>query len=268
MKKSSLVSRFRLYEECVQSPNWQADYLPQFHTWLTGRIPRTFREDFCGSARVACEWVKRDSRNSALGLDLDREVLDYAKRFNLAKLDTDDQKRISLKCADVRKKTARKFDWIGAFNFSVFEFHERHELLRYFKAALQSLDRTGTLFLEVAGGPGFLQASLEKQIKRIQGLGRVTHAWEQSQFDPITGLNDYAIHFKLPDGSWINHAFTYHWRIWGIPDLRDALREAGFKRSVVLWEKADSSGAPLHEFLPAEEAPNHEFYIAYVIGLK
>jgi SAM-dependent methyltransferase len=268
MTKSKTPSRFRLYEECVQSPNWQVDYLPQFHTWLTGKTPRKFREDFCGSARVACEWVKRDSKNSALGLDLDQEVLDYAKRFNLASLDSREQKRISLKCADVRKKTTSKFDWIGAFNFSVFEFHERKELLKYFKAAYQSLDRTGTLFLEVAGGPGFLQASLEKQTKQIPGLGRVTHAWEQSQFDPITGLNDYAIHFKMQNGTWMNQAFSYHWRIWGIRDLRDALHEAGFKKSIVLWEKADDSGAPLNEFLPAEEAPNHDFFIAYVVGLK
>ncbi|MBU6154224.1 MAG: class I SAM-dependent methyltransferase [Bdellovibrionales bacterium] len=268
MKKNPKPSKFRLYEECVQSPNWQVDYLPQFHTWLTGKTPRKFREDFCGSARVACEWVKRDSKNSALGLDLDQEVLDYAKRVNLASLGSKTQNRIKLKCADVRKSTTAKFDWIGAFNFSVFEFHERKELLRYFKAAHQSLERTGTLFLEVAGGPGFLEASLEKQTKPVPGLGRVTHAWEQSQFDPITAVNDYAIHFKLPDGTWIHQAFAYHWRIWGIRELRDALQEAGFKRSVVLWEKADASGAPLHEFLPMDAAPNHDFFIAYVVGLK
>jgi SAM-dependent methyltransferase len=268
MNKQLKLSRFRLYEECVQSPNWQVDYLPQFHTWLTGKTPRKFREDFCGSARVACEWVKRSSKNSALGLDLDPEVLAYAKKYNLADLDSKAKERIHLKRADVRKPTRETFDWIGAFNFSVFEFHERKELLQYFKAAYRSLERTGTLFLEVAGGTGFLEPSLEKQTKRIPGLGRVTHAWEQSQFDPITGLNDYAIHFRMPDGTWFNQAFSYHWRIWGIRDLRDALHEAGFKKSIVLWEKADDSGTPLHEFLPAEDAPNHDFFIAYVIGLK
>jgi hypothetical protein len=268
MKKNLKPSKFRLYEECVQSPNWQVDYLPQFHTWLTGAAPRSFREDFCGSARVACEWVKRDPRNTALGLDLDREVLSYAKDFNLSTLDAGAKSRIHLKRADVRTPTREKFDWIGAFNFSIFEFHERRELLKYLNAARQSLSKSGTIFLEIAGGPGFLQPSLEKTTRNLSGVGRVTHAWEQFQYDPITCVNDYAIHFKLPDGSFLNDAFTYHWRIWGIRDLRDALQEAGFKRSIVLWEKSDKHGKPLHEFLPSEEAPNHEFFVAYLVGQK
>jgi len=261
-------SKFKLYEACVQSPEWQVDYLPQFHTWLTGKAPRRFREDFCGSARVACEWVKRHPKNEALGLDLDSEVLTYARTFNLSALSSGEQKRIKLKRADVRRLTREKYDWIGAFNFSVFEFHERPELLRYFKSAYRSLARKGTLFLEVAGGSGFLTPSVEKKRITLKGLGKVTQIWEQHQFDPITGVNDYSIHFKLPNEQWMNEAFAYHWRVWGIRDLRDALREAGFKKSVVLWEKSDERGAPTHEFLPSETAPNHDFFIAYVVGVK
>ncbi|NDD93199.1 class I SAM-dependent methyltransferase [bacterium] len=130
MKKSSAQSKFRLYEEFVQSPKWQVEYLPQFHTWLSGKEPLRFREDFCGSARVACEWVMLSKKHTALGVDLDPRVLEYARSVNRSALTPDQQSRISLLRSDVRKPTRARFDWIGAFNFSIFEFHERDELLQ------------------------------------------------------------------------------------------------------------------------------------------
>jgi hypothetical protein len=263
-----IPSRFQLYEMTVQSPNWQVDYLPQFHEWLTGVAPRHFREDFCGSARITCEWVKRHPQNTACGLDLDSGVLAYAQKFNLKRLTAQAQKRITLKKQDVRTPTRKKYDWIGAFNYSLFTFQDRKDLIRYFKSTHQSIGKRGTLFLEIAGGPGFLRPSIQKKTLRIAGVGRVTQAWEQQAFDPVTGMNDYAIHFQLPDRSWIQNAFTYHWRIWGIREIREALQEAGFKKTVVLWQKSDSSGEPTNELLPVEEAPQEDFYLCYVVGVK
>jgi hypothetical protein len=262
------VSRFKLYEETVQSPDWQVDYLPQFHQWLTGKLPLRFREDFCGSARIACEWVKRGPKHRALGLDLDTEVLGYARSTNLAALSPSERRRIQLRRQDVLRPTSEKVDWIGAFNYSIFTFHDRKTLVRYFQAAHRSLTRSGTLFLEIAGGPDFKRASLEKRTLRLKGVGRIHQAWEQQEFDPITGLNDYAIHFQLPDRTWMKDAFVYHWRIWNIPEIREALHDAGFRQSIVLLEKDPESSVPSNEFLPAENAPNASFFLAYVIGLK
>lgn len=262
------ISRFKLYEETVQSPDWQVDYLPQFHQWLTGKRPLRFREDFCGSARIACEWVKRHPKHRALGLDLDPEVLRYARSTNLAALSQGEQRRIHLCKQNVLRPTAEKVDWIGAFNYSIFSFHDRKTLVRYFQAARQSLARSGTLFLEIAGGPDFLRASLEKRSLRLKGMGRITQVWEQQDYDPITGLNDYAIHFQLPDRTWIKDAFLYHWRVWTIPEIREALADAGFQKSMVLIEKDPNSSEPSNEFLPAETAPNAGFFLAYIVGVK
>ncbi len=262
------VSKHLLYELSVQSPKWQVDYLPQFHKWLTGRTAMTFREDFCGTAKIACEWVKSSPRRKALGLDLDREVLEYAGGVNRPALAPKVQKRLSLRRADVRTPTREKFDWIGAFNYSVFEFHERRELIRYFRAAHASLNTKGTLFLEIAGGDAFLAPSIEERRIKVPGAGMVTQAWEQQQYDPITGRNDYSIHFKLPRGKTMSDAFVYHWRVWSIPEIRDALAAAGFKKSVVLWEQEDGKGKPTGEYLPAENAGHPDFYVAYVVGVK
>jgi SAM-dependent methyltransferase len=255
------TSKFKLYEHTVQSPNWQVDYLPQFHTWLVGKAPRRFREDFCGSGKISCEWVKRSPKNTACGLDIDPETLDYAVKVNQAELTPAQKKRVTFLKQNVLKPTREKFDMIGAFNFSFFIFHERKELLKYAKAAHKSLVAKGTIFLELAGGVGFQEQNSELKTVKIPGVGMVTQVWEQHQYDPITQVSDFSIHFKLPDGSTMNDAFTYHWRMWQIRDLQEVLLDAGFKKTVVLWENDG-------EYLPVENAELTESWVAYVIGVK
>ena len=257
-------SKFLLYELSVQSPRWQVDYLPQFHEWLVGKSPITMREDFSGSGKISCEWVKKSKRHRALGLDIDSEALEYAHQVNRAALTPEQQKRVKFIDQNVLKPTKEKFDFIGAYNFSYFIFHERKELLKYAKAAFQSLNSKGTLFLEITGGPGFIDESRESKTLKVPGYGKVEQQWEQHQFDPITGVNDYSIHFKLQNGEWMNDAFTYHWRIWNIRELREILVEAGFQKTVVLWEHSDGKD----EYLPSENADQRDSWVAYVVGVK
>lgn len=262
------MKKYLLYEHGVQSPRWQTDYLPQFHQWLTRKTPYLFREDFCGTARISCEWVKQSDRHRALGLDLDPEPLRIARERNVSKLTDQEKSRIGLKRQDVRTRTSQKFDMIGAFNFSCFTFLNRKDLLTYFKAAHASLKKPGTLFLEIAGGPGFVEPGHESRKFSVPGVGKVEQIWEQHQYDPITAINDYSIHFRLPDGTWLQDAFQYHWRIWGISELREALRDAGFRKSVVLWEQVDRRGRGTGELLPTESAELPESYVAYLVGVK
>ncbi len=264
MSPKSKISKHLLYEESVQCPDWQVDYLPQFHKWLIGKKPVDMREDFCGSGRIACEWVRRSPKNKAMGLDTDSEVLNYAKTVNLTKLTPAQQKRVTFLKQDVLIPTKQKFDFIGAYNFSYFTFHERKTLLKYLKSAYQSLKSKGTLFLEIAGGPEFINEDRQSKELVVKDVGRIEQVWEQHQYDPITQVCDYSIHFKLPNGEWINDAFTYHWRIWTIRDLRELLEEAGFKQSVVLWDHE----AEQEEFLPTENAEMRPDFLAYVVGVK
>ena len=266
MKKSAPpISKFKIYEEAVQSPRWQVEYLPQFHTWQIGKPPTSMREDFCGTAQISCEWVKLSKKNRAVGLDLDPETLNYAKAVNISKLTAGERKRVQLLKQNVLKPTKEKFDWIGAYNFSFYTFHERKELLRYFKAAYQSLKSKGTFFLEMSGGEGFKETLHESRKFKIPGHGNFQSVWQQYQYDPITQVNDYAIHFKLPNGEWMNDAFTYHWRIWEIREVREILADAGFKSSIVLWENVDENA---DEYLPQEHGDFRKDWLAYVVGVK
>lgn len=265
MKKKTSISKFKLYEEAVQSPRWQVEYLPQFHTWLVGKPPVSMREDFCGTAGISCEWVKLSKKNRAVGIDLDPETLRYAKTVNMAKLSSEEKKRISLLKQNVLKPTKEKFDWIGAYNFSFYIFHERKRLLQYFKAVHASLNTKGTFFLEMTGGEGFRETTHEAKKFKVPGYGVVQSVWQQHQFDPISQLSNYSIHFKLPNGEWMNDAFTYHWRIWEIREVREVLEDAGFKQTLVLWENVDENA---DEYLPQENGDYRRDWLAYIVAVK
>lgn len=262
-KADAVALKYRLYESSVQSPSWQMNQLPYFHKKFTGVTPKSMREDFSGTGRIACEWVKKSPKHRAVGLDLDPECIGYAK-LNRAKLPAKTQTQVDFLLQDVCKPTREKFDVIGAHNFSFFIFHEREQLLRYAKAALASLKKRGTFFLELAGGDGFVTPGSAVEKMRVPGVGKVKYVWEQHPFDPVTKLADYSIHFQLPDGKWMNDAFTYHWRLWEIREVREILIEAGFRDTAVLWPKDES----MTHYSAVENAEACEVWLAYVVGIR
>lgn len=256
--------KYRLYEFCVQSPAWQMNQLPRFHRHFTGVSPKSMREDFCGTGRIACEWVKKSPKHRAVGVDLDPEPIGYAKLKNRAALPKNTQRRVDFLEQDVCHATREKFDVIGAHNFSFFIFHERAQLLRYAKAALASLKKRGTFFLELAGGEGFVTPGSSPEVMQVPGIGKVKYVWEQHPYDPVTKLADYSIHFKLPNGKWMNDAFTYHWRLWEIREVREILIEAGFRTTAVLWPKDES----MTHYSAVENADACDVWLAYVVGIR
>lgn len=256
--------KFRLYESAVQSSAWQMRYLPLFHKKFTGKTPTSMREDFCGTGRIACDWVKKSPNHRALGLDLDASTLDYAERVNRAALTEPQRERVSFVRQDVLVPTREKFDVIGAHNFSFFIFHERAELLRYAKAAFRSLKPRGTFFLEMAGGPEFVTPGSASEPIDVPGIGKVKYTWEQHPYDPVTKLSDYSIHFKLPNGRVLADAFTYHWRLWEIREVREILLEAGFRDTAVLWPTDET----MNEYVEVEHGDDCEVWLAYVVGIR
>ena len=92
-------------------------------------------------------------------------------------------------------------------------------------------------FLDAFGGPD--ASDLTKEKTKIDGF---TYIWEQAEFEPVTRRILCHIHFKFPDGSKIKRAFTYDWRLWTLPELRELLIEAGFARVRVYWEGDDGEG--------------------------
>jgi hypothetical protein len=268
VKRSAADLKYFLYEQSVQSPDWHVKHFPRYYKWLTGKTATRLREDFCGTSRISMEWVRAGAKNFAVGLDLDPEPLSYFERVHFPTLSKDEQSRIRQERKNVLTPTREKFDLIAACNFSFFIFHERKTLIEYFRAARTSLAPKGALFLEMAGGEGMQEWLQEERRVRVPGVGKIRYVWDQMDYDAISGLNDYAIHFQLPNRRWIRHAFDYHWRLWGIREVREVLAEAGFSKTQVFWEVADSRGAGTGEYAPMAKGDPAHAWIAYVAAVK
>jgi hypothetical protein len=99
-------------------------------------------------------------------------------------------------------------------------------------------------------------------------VSNFTYVWHQADFDPITHHILCKIHFEFKDGSKMKNAFTYDWRLWTLPEMRELMDEAGFKDIHVLWEGTDKKGEGNGEFTRVERGDDEEAWIAYVIGQR
>jgi SAM-dependent methyltransferase len=231
--------RHWLYQESVQSPEAHFRFFDRAYRRANGRLPRTLKEDFCGTGFLAASWVRHRPGNAALGIDLDEATLRWGRRHNLAPLPPDLRARVKLLRNDVLRVTRPKVDLVAALNFSYLIFHTPAELGRYFLAARRSLAPGGLLICDLFGGWEAQQPGTERI--RFPGF---TYFWELERYDPIASLARFHIHFQLRGGRAIRRAFTYEWRLWTIPELRDALAQAGFGSVETYWVRAGGRGGP------------------------
>jgi cyclopropane fatty-acyl-phospholipid synthase-like methyltransferase len=231
---------------------------------LFGATPRLLREDFCGTAAFASAWVRMHGDNRAWGVDLDPEPLAWGRAHNLAELRPEQRRRVTLIQDDVRSARTPKVDVLVAFNFSFFLFKQRAELLRYFRRAHANLKPRGMFAIDAYGGPESMERRKDK--RRCEGF---TYVWDQDRYDPITHDATCHIHFHFRDGSRIRRAWTYHWRLWTIAELRDLLAEAGFASTTVYWEGTElATNEPNGVFRPRAHADEDPAWIAYVVAEK
>jgi SAM-dependent methyltransferase len=255
------ADRHRLYEASVQNVEHEVEFIKTTFKALTGRQAVSFREDFCGTGAAACEWVKLNRRHHAVGVDLDPEVLAWGRANHLAKLGKGARKRVQLVEANVLDVGDEPFDAVGAFNFSYWIFTRRQDLLRYFRRVRNSLADDGIFFLDHFGGSDSMLECKEKT--RIDGF---TYVWDQASYEPISGHYVCNIHFHFSDGSKLKNAFSYHWRLWTLPEVRDLLHEAGFQDVMVYWETEDEDGEPSGEFVAVEAGDNDPAFVVYLVA--
>ena len=96
-------------------------------------------------------------------------------------------------------------------------------------------------------------------------LDGFTYVWDQHSYDPITGDVVNHIHFRFPDKTRMEKAFTYEWRLWTLPEIQELLIEAGFTNVTVWWEGTEEDGdGGDGNFEPAERGEACEGWIAYI----
>jgi len=257
------ADRFDLYQRSVQGPEADIEVFETIFRDLRGRVPRKLREDFCGTGYLSTTWAASDPGRTAVGIDLDGPTLDWGRRHNLAPAGAKVASRIRLLQADVRDGRGPRADVVCALNFSFCVFKQREELRRYFEVAHDRLVRDGLFFTEIYGGSEAVVAVTEE--RKEDGFRVI---WDQEVYNPITHETLCHLHFKFRDGSRLDRAFTYDWRLWGVPEIREIMAEAGFAQSRVYWEEVDEDGEGTGEYRATESEENQETWLVYVVGVK
>ena len=90
-----------LYEESVQNVENEVEFMQTTFGEIRGRTAHVFREDFCGTASAACEWVRQGPDFTAFGVDINPDVLDWGRNNRVARLPVSDQARVRLIESDV-----------------------------------------------------------------------------------------------------------------------------------------------------------------------
>lgn len=257
------VDLHALYEEAVQSPDEEVEFITGVYRRHHRRFPRTLREDFCGTAILAAKWAESRPERTAVGVDLDPRVLAYAKQKHVAALDEKAQRRIRLIERDVRQRDRERFDCICAYNYSWWIFKERRDLLAYFQSVRASLATRGLFFLDIFGGSTSQQTNLEP--RKYRGF---EYTWEQASFNPLDNAFQAYIHFEMKDGRRFERAFSYDWRLWHVSEARDVLKDAGFSSTEIYWEDSDARGEPNGHFRPRKVVENEPSWNAYIIAKR
>lgn len=251
-----------LYQESVQDVEAEIDFVEETWGALRRRPAELLREDFCGTANTACEWVRRDESHYAVGVDVNGDVLRWGELHNVSELNVEQQARITLVHDDVLGADVEPADIVLAMNFSYYLFMERGELLEYFESVHESLVDDGIFFLDAYGG--YDAPRVLEEERECDGF---TYIWDQAEFNPIDSIMRCRIHFVFPDGSRIDNAFDYHWRLWTLPEIREVLEEAGFSQVEVYWEGTDEeTGEGDGIFEPAEVGDADAGWVCYIVA--
>jgi hypothetical protein len=249
------MNPFDLYELCVTD----APRLARFAKAAHGRKPRVLREDFSGTGALAKEWGR--AYGSAVAVDQDAKPLARVKGPNVRAVRAD-----VLRCRV-------KADIIAATNFPLGYFHQRGDLVRYLKHARSCLNPRGVLLADLYGGRDAMKPLKIRRKLRGPAGQRVEYTWEQRETDPATNIVLDTLSFVVTASGKAKQypdAFVYHWRIWSIPEVRDAMMDAGCRAVDVYARMGDAidSDGNLYVSLIQSGDELDENYVVYVVGRR
>ncbi len=256
------ADRYALYEESVYDPDADLDFLLRIFREEGRPAPLVLREDFAGTCKLAGLWVASDERRTAVCLDLDPEPLEYGLERHLKPIG-DPAERVDQRLEDVLTSETPPADVVTAFNFSYWGFKDRPTMKRYFARVHACLQDGGVFVLDMQGGPD-AQIACEEE-REQEGFWYI---WKTEAMDAVTGDVRCSINFEFEDGSKLERAFEYDWRVWHLTELRDILTEAGFEQVDVYWEGSDEDGDGDGDFQKTASAENEEAWIAYLVAWK
>lgn len=263
--KSLPYDKYALYKASVQSPDNDVEFIRDVYKELRGRLPVTLREDFCGTHAISCEWVKLNSKFHAVGVDFDTEPLEYGKLNYQTLLKNSERARLETHNLNVLDRSVPHADIVAALNFSYFIFKSRAVMRQYFANCYRSLNDRGLFIVDCFGGTACSEANEEETFYEEDDF---SYFWDQESFDPVTNYALFHIHFKRKGEAKKLKAFTYDWRMWSVPEIREIMSESGFKKTHVYWEGTTKNGEGDGDFRRVEKGEECESWISYIVGEK
>jgi hypothetical protein len=223
---AKVLDKHALYELTVQSPRTLVSFLRTIH----GAIPRVLGEDFAGTAALSRAWIAAVESGTAIAIDHDADVLTRAAEVP------------GLTCirCDLRGEIphdGEPLDILFVGNFSIGELQTRGELIAYLRRARERLARGGVFVCDTYGGESAFRVGAIERTHIAPDGALIRYTWEQREADATTARVVNALHFRVLRNGEVaqefTDAFVYRWRLWSVPELRDALLEAGFASAEV-----------------------------------
>ncbi len=265
--------RHVLYSAAVQATSADLGFAERVYRKKRGHLPRDLREDFCGTALLSADWVKRRKGNQAWGVDLDRDTLAWGQQYCVDPLG-DDARRVHLLCENVLEASTPPVDLTLALNFSYFIFKSRRALKQHLASAYQALKADGVFVMDIYGGSSAPTACREERhvhdgvTPEGGALPRFKFVWEHETYNAITGELKAHIHFKHKGHPWMRKAFSYDWRFWTLPEVREVLAEVGFASTDVFSHGWDKNGENDGIYRRRAKIVNEEGWIGYIAAYK
>lgn len=274
-----------LYQASVQDSTAQARVLEHLFRRIHRRHrPKVLREDFAGTAQDAVAWISLDPVHTAIAVELDSAVVQRARARARALLGGADRRLsfVESRVEDLRPETLPRADVVAALNFSIGYLHDRSALVAYLTQVRQSLAPRGIFVATVFGGAESVRPRREsfpiarRPARRgCAATPAFEYVWEIRSFNPVHQRGDFRIHFRIPGkkkaegvGEEIADAFRYDWRLWSLPELKEALREAGFQAAEV-WRHTleESQGSRSKVFIgPVDDLQRVDPWVVYMVG--
>ncbi|HFD32401.1 MAG TPA: class I SAM-dependent methyltransferase [Gammaproteobacteria bacterium] len=262
-----------LYQKSVQSSEFEIEFYEDRYREIRGKRkkPMSLREDFCGTALLSTDWCKSNAKRHAIGVDLCSKTLSWAMENNVKPAGKSVADRMTLLNENVLSVVTDKVDVVCAMNFSFCVFETRELLKSYFQNALKGLKEDGLFFCDLMGGTNTIDEV--EEYHDIEGEPAI-YEWQQASYNPINHHIQCYINFEFIDGSRIDKAFSYSWRLWSLPEIQELLLEAGFSKVLVYWEEFEDDKDPDNDYMvgtgnyrAVTEVPQQESWLAYIVAV-
>ena len=90
----TLEQKYDFYERSVQNAEGEVEFMRTEYKRFYGHSAFVFREDFCGTGAMSCNWAEQDKNCEAYAVDLDPEPIKMGHVRHFSKLDKSQQKRV------------------------------------------------------------------------------------------------------------------------------------------------------------------------------